>query len=431
MHITVEIPGYDQPVGFPDTMSQAEIDAASKNLYEARRSQPEPWTGGQSTAPEEPSTTLGVLKALGKAGVHAGLSGGGQIAGSALGALTRVPGAPTALGGLLAGGGELAAQKILGEETNYPMAALSGSIGPATSGTMGAAGWLRRLVKQPSADLAAVAQGVEQSAPTLGRAGPEIGQLFEATAGQQGKQSAQEAMAAGVERASEALPQQVTKIPAGVDRVGDQIVRRAASTQITERSLSIPALSDTPIPLPDILGKIRELGKIAFDKAGRVRDTNAADLAMQKRQEVLEQLGGALSKAGPEAKTILDAVRAEYANAKAVSRLFEPDKAGQGALDLGRKTIPNMRDLQGRWIAQEAQLSRGQYEGLAPLREALFRGGLPAQDVTRGIPLPLPARRYLPNQIPLWKSYAGTPLPDPSPMTLDLALRGMLGLGAP
>ena len=257
----------------------------------------------------------------------------------------------------------------------------------------------------------AVAQAVEQSAPSLGPAGPKIGQLFEATAGQQGKVASQGAYRAGEGAAEEAV--------------------RAART-FSEIRLNVPALdSERAITLGEALRDIANLGKGAFTPKGTSRDTMSAAQMAGLRDAALDQVMAELEKKAPAAVPILKEARQEFANASAVRRIFKPNETGQGALDMGATTIRNMRDLQGRMIAQEARLSPGQYEGLAPLREALFRGGPPAQDVTRGIPLPWPARRYLPNQIPLWKSYAGTPLPNPSPMTLDLALRGMLGLGAP
>ena len=60
---TVTIPGYDKPIDFPDSMSQEQIEAASKKLYEAKHAPaPADPSGRTPTGEPAPDDTRNALQ---------------------------------------------------------------------------------------------------------------------------------------------------------------------------------------------------------------------------------------------------------------------------------------------------------------------------------------------------------------------------------
>lgn len=312
-----------------------------------------------------------------------------------------------ALGGAL---GETLAQGIEGrspEELSATRIGLGGAIPLAGAGVSGVAGWLRRLLGQSKADTAAVSQVVQEIAPELGPTGT-FGELHGATMGQSGRRAMEETYQAGIKRAEDAIAQ-----------TADFPMR----ARPVEGSLRIPALSDTPVTLSEVLAEIRDLGKRAYSAKGVLRDTPSADEALLQKNRVVSQLADAMDL-NPEAKALLEEAKTTYAIDSAIRRLFKPvnEAAGGGTLNLQHQAV-NMPMLQARLSNTEATLSPDVFSALAPLRTAAYRGGEPGIDYQRSIPLSLWKLGFPGTRIPLpFTKYVGTSLPNPPTPLLNLSI---------
>ena len=338
---------------------------------------------------------------------------GVPAAGGALGALAglipglgKVPGMSQLGAGAGQALGELSAQAMLDEEPDLQHAGTAGAIGiaagPAAKGVMGIAGWLRRLRGQKGADLAAVTQGVERSAPTLGSTSGTVEGLRDATQGQGGKLAAQEAM-----------QREILPLGAQVD-------------PLYIPSMIIPGASTTTT-LEYVMHQLRKLSA-ASKSVGTASETASAVQAAKDKASLLEELYFELSQRAGQPLALLQAIRLEYAKAMEVSRLFGSGKAGElpSALNLGAGSRSvNMEQLQKNLLSRDKPIGKKVYPQLDPLREAAYRGGQPGYDALASIPLPFAWKLGMPGgrmKLPFTR-YTGNALPNPSSRGLETGLR--------